>query len=447
MARTLFVLFVLCIHVSSAQFKSTPEQDSIRAEIRRATQADYQTMLDQLHISEIRPGANGRDPNAENAVNYDEEKANPFPHYPNPLQFNNGKEVSSIAQWTAREKEIFEQLDREMYGRTPENLPAVTWKLVEELSEKKGGIDITTKKLVGHVDNSAYPTISVAIELSISLPADIDKAAPIILKFSSKRPSWLPKRTSRPGADQWKINLLREGWGYAEIITNSIQDDNGAGLTSGIIGLVNKGKHRKPDQWGTLKAWAWGAGRALDYFGTDALVDQTKVGITGHSRYGKAALITLAYDDRFAIGYISSSGAGGTSLFRRNYGEIVENVAASGEYHWMAGNFIKYAGPLGWNDLPIDAHHLIAVCAPRPIFIGTGNDGDQWADPRGMFMAGALAVPVYKLLGKKGMGTTEFPKAKTTLISGDIAFRQHAKGHTPAPNWPTFITFAKKYFD
>ncbi|MGB5668038.1 MAG: acetylxylan esterase, partial [Maribacter sp.] len=150
---------------------------------------------------------------------------------------------------------------------------------------------------------------------------------------------------------------------------------------------------------------------------------------------------------RFAIGYISSSGAGGASLLRRNYGEIVENVASSGEYHWMAGNFIKYAGPLGWDDLPIDAHHLIAVCAPRPVFIGGGNDGDHWVDQRGMFMASAMASPVYELLGKKGVGTDEFPLIETALISGDIAFRQHTEGHTPAPNWPTFITFAKKYFD
>jgi len=240
--------------------------------------------------------------------------------------------------------------------------------------------------------------------------------------------------------------VLARGWGYAIIRPNSIQADNGAGLTQGIIGLCNKGQPRKADDWGSLRAWAWGASRALDYFETDKSVDAKRVGIEGHSRYGKAALVTLAYDQRFAIAYVSSSGAGGASLWRRDWGEIVENVAGSGEYHWMAGNFLKYAGPLTWNDLPIDAHELIALCAPRPVFISGGsNNGDAWVDARGMFLAAAGAGPVYKLLGKKDMGTTEFPPIETTLIDGDVAFRQHSGGHTPGPNWPVFIEFAQRY--
>lgn len=171
-----------------------------------------------------------------------------------------------------------------------------------------------------------------------------------------------------------------------------------------------------------------------------------KIGIEGHSRYGKAALVAMAYDSRFAITYVSSSGEGGAKLHRRNWGEIIENVAGSSEYHWMAGNFMKYAGPLTWNDLPVDSHQLVALCAPRPVFIGAGNKGDYWVDAKGMFMAGAAAGEVYELLGKKGMGTNDFPKLETSLIEGDIGFRQHAGGHTPAPNWPTFIQFAEKYF-
>jgi hypothetical protein len=217
-------------------------------------------------------------------------------------------------------------------------------------------------------------------------------------------------------------------------------------LTEGIIGLVNKGQPRKLDDWGALRAWAWGASRAMDYFETDKAVDARHVGIEGHSRYGKASLVTMAYDQRFAIGYISSSGAGGAALYRRNFGEQMGNVAGAGEYHWMAGNFLKYAGPLTPNDLPVDSHELIALAAPRPVFVGAGaTQGDGWVDARGMFLATVGAGPVYRLLGKKDLGTAEFPPIETALIDGELAYRQHTGGHTPAPNWPTFLTFAGRY--
>jgi hypothetical protein len=188
-----------------------------------------------------------------------------------------------------------------------------------------------------------------------------------------------------------------------------VQPDNGAGLTRGIIGLMNKGQPRQLDDWGALKAWAWGASRALDYLETDAAVDAKQVGLEGLSRYGKAAVVAMAYDTRFAVGFIGSSGAGGVKLHRRHYGEQVENVAGSGEYHWMAGNYIKYAGPLTAMDLPVDSHELVALCAPRPVFISVGSlevEGG-WIDAKGMFLAGVGAGPVYRLLGRKGLGTSE----------------------------------------
>jgi hypothetical protein len=148
------------------------------------------------------------------------------------------------------------------------------------------------------------------------------------------------------------------------------------------------------------------------------------------------------------MGLIGSSGAGGTKILRRIFGEQVENLASSGEYHWFAPNFIKYAGPLTPNELPVDAHELIAVCAPRPVFISAGATTVEgpWIDAKGMFLGGVHASPVYELLGKKGLETKEFPPQETSLISGDIAFRQHEGGHTVGPNWPFFITFAQRYF-
>jgi hypothetical protein len=247
----------------------------------------------------------------------------------------------------------------------------------------------------------------------------------------------------------WELQVLAKGWGYAILVPTTIQADSGGGLTEGVIGLANKGQPRNLDDWGALRAWAWGASRALDYFETDPSVDAHKVGIEGLSRYGKAALVTMAYDQRFAVAFVGSSGEAGAKLYRRNFGEQVENIAASGEYHWMAGNFLKYAGPLTTNDLPVDAHELIALCAPRPVFISTGSPKVEggWVDAKGMFMGAVAAGPVYRLLGKRGLETAEFPPIETTLIDGDIGFRSHAGGHTTGPNWPTFLTFASRYFE
>jgi len=244
----------------------------------------------------------------------------------------------------------------------------------------------------------------------------------------------------------WQALVLARGWGTAQINTGSIQRDNGAGLTTGIVGLVNRGQPRFMDDWGALRAWAWGASRALDYFETDPAVDARRVALEGHSRWGKATLVAMAYDTRFAAAYVSSSGAGGAKLHRRNAGEIVENVAGSGEYHWMAGNYLKYAGPLKPTDLPVDAHELVALCAPRPVFISAGDRGDGWVDARGSFMAAVAAQPVYQLLGARGLRTREYPPLETGLMEGELAFRQHAGGHTDWQNWPVFLDFAARYF-
>src|SRR5690606_29860066 len=165
---------------------------------------------------------------------------------------------------------------------------------------------------------------------------------------------------------------------------------------------------RKLDDWGTLKAWGWGASRALDLLEKDPAVNAEKVTIEGLSRYGKAALVAMAYDERFAAGLIGSSGAGGAKMLRRVFGEQVENLAASGEYHWFTPNFVKYAGPMDQDDLPVDAHELIALCAPRPMFISVGSPvvEGQWIDGRGMFEAAVFAGPVYELLGKKPLPTS-----------------------------------------
>jgi hypothetical protein len=416
---------------------------------------DHQRIMDLLHLATLRQGADG-DPKSLNSANYDESKATPFTVLPDPLVLKNGNPVKTAkVWWDQRRPEVVEDFDREIYGRMPANTPKVHWEVASTTREVNGDLAVVTKKLVGHVDNSSYPPVSVSIDLTLTTPAKATGPVPVImeLSFSAEFMAAMAKRFPAVAAQMaasngptWQQQILAKGWGHAVIIPTSFQADKGDGLTEGIIGLVNKGQPRKLDDWGTLRAWAWGASRALDYFETDKSVDARQVGIEGHSRYGKTALVTMAYDPRFAIAYISSSGAGGAELYRRNFGEQIGNLAGAGEYHWFDGNFLKYAGPLTPNDLPVDSHELIAMCAPRPVFIGGGaTQGDGWVDAKGTFLAAVGAGPVYKLLGKKDLGTSEFPPIETPVINGDIAFRQHSGGHTPGPNWPTFLTFASRY--
>jgi hypothetical protein len=431
---------------------------SLTPPVHLTSQQDHQRIMDLLHITSLRPGVN-QNGNPPYPANYDESKATPYTSLPDALVMNDGKKVKTAKMWwSKRRPEIVEYFDREIYGRAPAITPKVNWEVVSATKEMNGGVPVITKKLVGHVDNSSYPLITVDIQLTLSTPANATGPVPVMMEFgvTPEYAATMPRRATPappapapptgPAGPTWEQQILTKGWGYAILVPYTIQADNGAGLTTGIIGLVNKGQPRSVGDWGALRAWAWGASRALDYFATDKTVDAAQIGIEGHSRFGKAALVTMAYDPRFAIAYISSSGEGGAKLQRHTYGEQLENVAGAGEYHWMAGNFLKYAGPLTPNDLPVDSHELIDLCAPRPVFIGGGSfQGDGWADPQGMFLAAVAAGPVYTLLGKKDLGTSVFPPIETPLIDGEIGFRQHSGGHTPDPNWPTFLIFASHY--
>jgi len=428
---------------------------------QQASNDDHQQMLDQLKIASLRPGANAR---VVGAANYDEAKANPYPDLPDPLAMKNGRKVTSAKMWwDQRRPEIVEDFDREIYGRVPKSVPNVKWEVTKTTNESVGDVSIVTKTVVGRVDNSADPAITVNIQLTLSTPANAKTAVPVVMVFGGgpmggrggpPPATSASQQGSEPGPS-WQAQVLAKGWGFATLDPGSIQADNGAGLVSGIIGLVNKGEPRKPDDWGALRAWAWGADRAMDYFETDQSVDAKRVAIQGHSRYGKATIVAMAYDPRIAVAFVSSSGEGGAKLHRRNWGELVENVAGVSEYHWMAGNFLKYAGPLKWSDLPVDSHELVALCAPRPVFLSAGNSvdpaidiahSDAWVDAKGTFLAGVGAGPVYRLLGKKDLGTAVFPPIETGILNGDLAFRQHSAGHTPNPNWPYFLAFAEREF-
>ncbi len=415
--------------------------------VQLSAEQDHRRLLDLLHIDSLRRGPDA-DQQSPRAANFDESKVGAV-RLPSVLTLANGKPVRTADQWwKQRRPELVELFDREIYGRVPHQVPAVEWKVVETTSEQRDGIDIVVKKLAGHVDNSSYPQINVDIDLTVVTPAQASHAVPVAMALTfNNLPPAFRERAERERR-VWQQQVLEHGWGYALYVPTSVQADNGAGLTQGIIGLVNEGQPRKLDDWGALRAWAWGASRSLDYLRTDKAVDGNRVAIEGLSRYGKAALVTMAYDERFAIGFIGSSGAGGAKLWRRNFGEQVENVASPAEYHWMAGNFLRYAGPLSVNDLPVDQHELIALCAPRPVFISAGSQEVEggWIDARGSFLAAVAAGPVYELLGRKPLQTQTMPPQETALIQGDLAFRQHSGGHTTGPNWPTFLEFADHYF-
>jgi len=425
--------------------------------VHLTSEQDHNRILELLHITSLRRGPDG-DPTSPRAANFDESKVDPNLRLPDVLLLRSGKQVTTAeGWWKHRRPEIIAAFDTEIYGRVPKNVPAVSWKVTAEVHEQMGEVAVIRKEITGHLDNAAYPAIDVNIQLTLVTPAQAHGPVPIMMELglSAEATAALKQRFTAvqwanfqgTGPD-WRSQLLERGWGYAVLIPTSIQADNGEGLTAGIIGLTNKGQPRtRLDEWGALRAWAWGASRAVDYFETDKSVDAKRIGVEGLSRYGKATLVSMAYEPRFAIAFVGSSGAGGAKIWRRNFGEQVENLAASSEYHWMAPNFLKYAGPLTVNDLPVDQHELIALCAPRPVFVSSGSQKVEggWVDAQGMFLGAVNAGPVYRLLGKKDLGTTEFPPMETALIDGDIAFRQHSGGHTTGPNWPTFLTFASRY--
>lgn len=436
-----------------------------RAAITAASAAERDRELKLLGITAMQPPATAYDIGKPGNANYDEAKANPYPKLPALLVMNDGRKAKTPAEWAERRKEIEALFDEDVYGKYPGHIPAVTWKVdsVEEMAV--AGVPAIVKHITGHVDNSGDPAITVDIHADVVTPASTrGKKVPVIIGAATLHPFHFAPRASTPGGIEHRIAmpenppdaaklLLEAGWGFVGRNSTEVQADNGAGLDKGIIGLVNHGQPRKLDEWGVLRAWAWGDSRILDYLKTDPDVDGTKVGVMGHSRGGKAALVAMVDDPRFAIGYISSSGAGGADLFRRNYGEKIGNLCGVAEFHWFAGNFLRY-GAVGHsaNEMPVDSHEFIALVAPRPLFIGGGAlitdpeyaPGDAWQDAQGMFMAAVAASPAWRVLGFEGLGTTVFPPMGTLLDSGRIAFRQHQYGHTPAPNWPYFMQFAER---
>lgn len=497
------MLFLLMCSAASTPGVLAASKSKYPPLVTYTSQEDHANMMKQLGITALRPGPSGNE-SASNHANYDESIANPCPILPDLLTTKNGKQVNSPAVWwNERRPELVTDIENELYGKLPNNIPEVEWSVKVTDKEFVRRTPVIAKQIIGHVNNSKYPLIDVNINMMLVVPTNVKGPVPILMMFGrpafpapaqppkedmatlnasfkammvkndpslkaifDKYPAYSPV-TRLPRQNPWAPlpegdlpsteQLLNAGWGYVTIEPASIQADNSAGLTRGIIGLVNKGQPRKPDDWGALRAWAWGAARGLDYLETDPLIDAKKVGIEGVSRYGKAALVTLGFEKRFAIGLIGSSGKGGTTLHRRMFGEAVENLTGAGESHWMAGNYLKYGtakssfGSKTGCDLPVDSHSLIALAAPRPTFVSYGipEQGDaKWLDQKGSYMATIAAGKVFKLLGAKDLGVSndylseKMPPYNTDMLKGHLAWRQHDGGHTDWPNMKHFIPWA-----
>jgi hypothetical protein len=381
--------------------------------------------------------------------NYDEAKVGTYV-LPDPLVLGSGERVTDAETWFKRRRpEIQALYEKEIFGRVPPGAPKVTFEVVGTNERAYDGAAVRTH-VIGRMGNAPD---APQLNLVLVRPARAERPVPVLLHLVfgagmvTTAPNANSDATSTPGntprvAELGPVeDLLARGYGYATLRYTEIEGDRLDTNLKGVrkLALAPGQMEPAPDEWGTVAAWAWGASRALDYLEHEPAVDATRVGLVGHSRLGKTVLWAGARDTRFAVVFSSCSGEMGAALARRDYGESVDDMALN--FPWQfAGSFQKYIGR--WNAMPVDAHLVMALIAPRPLFI-TGGLRDQWADPYGEFLAQVAAGPVYRLLGRKDLGTTERPQLDTPVITGDLGFHYHSGGHTiTAADWKAFLEFA-----
>ncbi len=385
--------------------------------------------------------------------NYDEAKVGNYT-LPDPLVLRSGQPVRDAGTWlNQRRPEILKLYQDEIFGHVPASAPKATFEVVATEPGALDGVAVRKHIAMRFGSGANAPVVNVML----FLPAKATGPVPVLLHLLFGAPPGLtPPATvaagpegKSPGPPRGAFReagpipeILARGYAYAALRYTEIEGDRADANLSVVRKLALAPGLEKPaaTEWGTVAAWAWGASRVLDYLETDGAVDAKRVGLVGHSRLGKTVLWASASDPRFAAVFSSCSGEMGAALARRDFGESVDDMAAN--FPWQfAGAFQKYAGH--WSDLPVDAHMLIALSAPRPVFV-TGGTQDQWADPRGEFLAQVAAGPVYRLLGKKDLGTDVLPPLDTPVISGELGFHYHTGGHTiTASDWQAFFAFVE----
>ncbi|HYI91937.1 MAG TPA: acetylxylan esterase [Bryobacteraceae bacterium] len=409
---------------------------------------------------------------ADIPVNYTEAKAGSYT-LPDPLRLNDGQPVKNSKTWVEKRRpEIKKLIEENWYGRAPLHPKEMSFEIVEQGAPAFEGKGIRRQVTIHFTKERSGPKM----ELLLYLPAKSAGPAPVFLNMSFLANNLTvadPKvkvglrwdretRTQTPadarpvsGAGATPANrgprglrveqFLDAGIGIATFTKDDLAPDFVRSEALGVKAIYLKPGQSKPadDEWGAIAAWAWGASRALDYLETDKGVDAKRVAIHGVSRLGKTALWAGAVDERFAMVIASCSGEGGAAIARRNYGETLAHMAAPTRFPYQfAGNYAKYSNKV--NEWPVDANMLIAIIAPRPLLLQTGNT-DKWSDPHGEFLAAVAAGPVYELLGKKGLGTTKFPAPGEPILH-DVGYYMHDGGHGTVPgDFEVYIDFMKMH--
>lgn len=371
-------------------------------------------------------------------INYDEEKVK-VRNLPELFVTNQGLKIDSKELWLSeRRDELLDVFASSIFGKAPTYSSELEFEAVREDSEWLNGRAIRSELKI-------YPLgkqNNAALTLLLYLPKQSDIPHSVFLGAN-----FLGNDFVESDHERWPLELIiNSGFGVATFFYGDIENDNPTGWIKGIRGeyLRLSGKQELlDDDWGAIAAWAWGLSRAMDYLCMNPRIDEKKVALIGHSRLGKAALWAAAADERFAAVISNNSGTGGAKLLRRNFGESIESITREFP-HWFATNFEAYA--LDIDSLLVDSHCLLALVAPRPLYVASASD-DLWADPRGEFLAAQLASTVYQLFGYKGIDKElDFPPLNTVI--GDVVgyhCRSGTHGITPY-DWGRYIEFVQRHF-
>jgi hypothetical protein len=394
-------------------------------------------------------------------VNYDEAHVGAYT-LPDVLKMQNGKEVTDAKTWTEkRRSEIVKLFEEYQFGKMPPRPTSLSFNVFDTGTSVFNGKAIRKQVTVYFTKD----TSDHKMDLLIYLPAKAQKPVPLLLMVSfsansnmvddpgvkqgyvwTKEGNKVPTSQSRGFGKIDVESFISAGIGIATVYYGDIEPDFKTGFKYGIRGVYLKPgmKEPAPDEWGAISAWAWGLSRAMDYFETDKQIDAKRVALQGTSRLGKTVLWSGAHDERFKLVIASCSGEGGAAISRRDYGENIKHMTDTSRYYYQfAPNWHSYASD--FNASPVDAHMLVALMAPRPLLLQTG-DTDYWSDPKGEFPAAVAAEPVYELFGKKGP-TGPMPAAgDQTYLFNTLGYYMHSGGHGTVPSdWPLFIEYLKRF--